>query len=121
MKRNHYVHRNIRLWHLTHRGHFVRLTIRPSKPVTIASQWHNGEGGSWSADTYEIEDACLINTWAEGGSDCDGSHRSGGVLICYLTETAVRPSCTDPSVLLPAWLPPLPGWQRDQFAESANY
>ena len=112
---------NVRFWHLTEKGHWVRLTIRPGAPLNLSDRWHNGEGWSWSADTYEIDDGHLVNTYAHGRSDCDGSTRGGGLLTCPIDQVASRPAFDAPGIMLPTWTKRGRGWQRDAYAEAAGY
>jgi len=110
---------NARFWTMNHKGNWVKLTIRPEKPVTIHSFSKHDEGCSWESETYEIDGENLILDYAGGGSDCDGRHRSGGKVICPMDQLKSRKQW-DGELMLPEWKKE-EEWQRDYTAESMGY
>lgn len=108
-----------KFWDFINNSH-VRLKIKPGQVL----QWHrrgwNGEGYSWEEQMWYVQDSILRNEYCSGARDCDGSHRSGGILVCPLNELAEDVSFHDPAIKKPNWRKE-EDWQRDAFAEQNNY
>ena len=112
--------KNVRFWHMTPSTNWVKLTLRPGKEIKLHSSRFNGEGTSWECDIYRLEDDKVINDWAHGGNDCDGRHKSGGTLFCAIDKLQSREHWEEKGLMLPQW-EKLEQWERDEFAENANY
>ncbi len=117
---------NARFWTYWNGG-WVKLTVRPGRPVELFSARRTEEGFTRFREGYEIEGARLVCQWHEEGRDCDGPYERGGWCWSKLDEMAADdmaercpddPACDGIRV---------PNWQkggrhqRDVFAEAAGY
>lgn len=126
--------KNARFW-VFHRGHWVKLTLKPEQTVNHGYSYDNGEGWSWEASTYvyRANSGLIFHKWESGGSDCDGRHSTNGRRACHVEKLRWCPA-TDSQFQDKArdyfngQLITRPDWQDvgktrvyDQYAQMMNY
>jgi len=115
------INRTARFWETTPNCGLVKISIRPGQTLTHSRRWRNGEGWSWSAETYTHDGDCIRQQWAHGGRDCDGNHCNAGELVASLDELAAVDIYSHPGFRRPNWQESKRESVYDQFAQAAGY
>jgi hypothetical protein len=76
---------NARFWTFYRHG-WVKLTLRPGQTLRCGYSAPDDEGYSYDWSSFEHVGDAVIDSWCNGGRDCDGPIRRTGDSICQLTE-----------------------------------
>ena len=133
---------NARFW-IFYRGSWVKLTLRFGQSRAFGFSAPDDEGYSFESNLYtyqrddrfpgEVAPLIVLNEWANGGRDCDGSIRRSGSHFSPVDQLAAVESYMEPQedksrshfqgrrIRRPEWQEFKEARCYDQFAEAAGY
>jgi hypothetical protein len=113
--------KNARFWVFINGSH-VKLTVKPDVILRWERYERTDEGYSFCGESWALSSDGLVvirETFSDG-RDCDGRLETGHTAIASTDPFTFR-HCYQFEGMRPDWKDDGPGWQRDEYAEAANY
>ena len=97
----------------------VKLTMKPDQRIEFSRWESTDEGWSAEAESFSFDGFIVERESVNDGKDCDGRLTQTTMTICHLDQ--LKAGYEENEEIQFANWDKVRFWQRDQFAELANY